>query len=211
MNRHPVIGLDLDNTLVGYDSLFHALAMERALIEKTTPKQKRAIRDLIRRLDEGEQQWQVLQALAYGRRMNDAILNEGAADFLRECGTRRLQVHIVSHRTLSATADPSGTDLRAAAIVWMEQQGFFSSSALGLDASRVWFESTRAEKVARIRQLGCTHFVDDLEEVFLEPDFPRGVVKILYAPDRDRDDRQVAPDVCVAPDWAAVRGSVFGS
>jgi hypothetical protein len=203
-----VIGLDLDNTLVSYDDLFHALALERGLIDDATPKHKRMIRDAIRRSDDGEQHWRRLQALAYGGRMSEAALIEGVAEFIRECGQRGLAVHIISHRTLNAVADPDGTDLRAAAIGWMRSQGFFDARGLGLDPSRVWFEATRADKVARIRQVACSYFVDDLEEVFLEPAFPDHVVKILYAPDAERTMRTA--DVRVAATWAAVREVVFG-
>ena len=33
MTPPPIVGLDLDNTLVAYDDLFHALAVERGLPE----------------------------------------------------------------------------------------------------------------------------------------------------------------------------------
>jgi hypothetical protein len=43
----------------------------------------------------------------------------------------------------------------------------------------VYFEGTRTEKIARIVALGCTHFIDDLEEVFDDPAFPSGVERLL--------------------------------
>ena len=52
----------------------------------------------------------------------------------------------------------------------MEQQGFFDPKGLNLKRENVYFESTREEKVARIGFLKCTHFIDDLEETFDEPD-----------------------------------------
>ena len=45
----------------------------------------------------------------------------------------------------------------------------------------------------RIRALGCTHFIDDLEEVFLEPSFPSDVHKILFV------------------SWSAVHDDLFNS
>ena len=35
--------------------------------------------------------------------------------------------------------------------------------------------STLAEKLQRIAQQGCTHFLDDLPELLAEPGFPAGV------------------------------------
>jgi hypothetical protein len=44
----------------------------------------------------------------------------------------------------------------------------------------VFFESTRAEKLSRIAELGCDWFIDDLAEVFSDPAFPPGVRRILF-------------------------------
>ena len=60
---------------------------------------------------------------------------------------------------------PSRVNLRQAALGWMTAQGFFGTSGFAVPAENVFFESTRAEKLARIAALGCTHFIDDLEEV----------------------------------------------
>ena len=48
--------------------------------------------------------------------------------------------------------------------------------------SNVYFESTRAEKIERIIALSCTHFIDDLEEVFDDPAFPSNVERLLLSP-----------------------------
>ena len=67
-------------------------------------------------------------------------------------------------------------------MTWMRNHGFFDSDGLGLSENDVYFESTRIEKIERIKKLGCTHFIDDLEELFLEESFPGHVGKILFAP-----------------------------
>jgi hypothetical protein len=72
-------------------------------------------------------------------------------------------------------------DLRRAALDWMKAQNLFEPGT-GLSPQQVFFESTREEKVERIRALGCTHFIDDLAEVFAEPGFPRDAAKLLFAP-----------------------------
>ena len=107
------------------------------------------------------------------------------AGFLRRCSAAGVPVYVVSHRTTSAAADPSGPPLRDAAIAWMRAQRLFGEDGLGLSEDGVFFSATRADKLARIAHLGCSHFIDDLEEVFLEPAFPGGTLKILYAPDRN--------------------------
>ena len=63
----------------------------------------------------------------------------------------------------------------------MAERGFFCSNGFGIPIERVFFESTRAAKLERICALGCTHFIDDLEEVFSDPAFPARVLPILFA------------------------------
>jgi len=72
-----VIGVDFDNTIVSYDDLLFEAALKRGLIRQDVSRSKRAIRDSIRRLPEGESKWQQLQALIYGPRMEEAKLIDG--------------------------------------------------------------------------------------------------------------------------------------
>jgi hypothetical protein len=176
-----VIGVDLDNTLVCYDGLFHSAGNEEALIDSTAPKSKERIRDAIRLLPDGERKWTRLQAIVYGPRMSRATAFPGSQHFLRNCARHGIAAVIVSHKTAFATLDGKQVDLRRAALDWMEAQNLFGPGA-GLSPQQVFFESTREEKIARIRALGCTHFIDDLMEVFAEPGFPREVAKLLFAP-----------------------------
>jgi len=175
-----VIGIDLDNTLVCYDELFHLTACQEQLIEPSVPKCKEMIRDRIRLLPDGEQKWIRLQAVVYGTRMSGATLFEGADVFLRHCSQWRTPVKIVSHKTPFAMLDGRRLDLRQPARAWLQEKN--SSLKLGLSLSDVFFESTRAEKIERIRSLGCSHFIDDLWEVFAENLFPKTTQKLLFAP-----------------------------
>jgi len=174
------IGLDFDNTLVGYDHLFVEEAGAQGLEARGSGK--RALRDGLRAMPDGERRWQAVQAAVYGRRMAEARLMPGAGEFLRGCRRAGVPVVIVSHKTRHATQDPGGVDLRAAALAWMEGQGFFAHHGFGLGRDSVFFESTRADKITRIAAIGCTDFVDDLVEVFSEPTFPPKVRRHLYDP-----------------------------
>jgi hypothetical protein len=178
------IGVDLDNTIVSYDEVLSRVARERGLVGPGIGRSKKAIRDAIRRLPDGEIHWQKLQAVIYGPRMAEARLIDGVADFFRSCRRRSVQLYVVSHKTEFANYDTTRTNLRSAAMDWLEQQGFFDPQGMGLNRGRVYFESTRSEKIERIKDLGCTHFIDDLEETFLEDGFPPEVAKILFDPHR---------------------------
>ena len=178
-----VIGVDFDNTIAGYDEVMGRGAEELGLVDESRGQGKRRLRDRIRLLPQGEEQWQRLQAMVYGERMDEARLIDGVEDFFRLCRKHRLPVYVVSHKTEYPNVNDAGVNLREAASAWMIKQRFFEPDGLGLARDEVYFESTRREKVERIARLGCTHFVDDLEETFQEPSFPGDVEKLLYSPD----------------------------
>jgi hypothetical protein len=172
------LGLDLDNTLVSYDRVLARVAGEFGVPAGTTGK--RAIRDALRQGAEGDIAWQRLQGLIYGPRMGEAALMPGAARFLAGCRARGVRLFVVSHKTEYAPYDPTRTSLRRASLDWMAANGLFAR--FGLAPEDVFFEATRAEKVARIAGLAPDAFVDDLEEVFREPGFPAAVERLLFHP-----------------------------
>ena len=199
-----IIGIDLDNTLVCCDKLFHCAAREEGLIEPSVPGNKDAIRDAIRRLPDGERQWTRLQAIVYGKRMPGATLFEGVDVFLRHCARARTRTMIVSHKTPFAVLGGQRFDLRRPALDWLTAKKFFSDFALS--PRDVFFESTRAEKIERIRSLRCTHFIDDLAEVFAENTFPRETEKLLFA---QRGAASTSPGVRVFSSWSELHRFFF--
>jgi hypothetical protein len=198
-----IIGVDFDNTIVCYDSLFHRIAVERGLIPPTVAPQKKAVRDALRERGH-ERQWTELQGAVYGSRMAEAQPFPGVKDFFRLARQHGDATHIISHKTRHAVVGPA-FDLHQSAREWLTAQGFFDSSQIGLSPESLHFGLTRQEKLRIIREVGCTVFIDDLEETFLERDFPDSVEKILFA--------QSAPDeasgIILAPSWAEIQNHVF--
>jgi FMN phosphatase YigB (HAD superfamily) len=183
------IGIDFDNTLIDYDEVFRARARERGFVDPGFRGGKDAVREAIRRLPEGETQWQRLQGEVYGRGISGAVMFEGADTFLRRARAEGHEILIVSHKTEYGHVDPARVNLRDAALAWMGEKGFFDVDGFGMTAADVHFAATRADKLERIARLRFTHFIDDLPEVLDDPAFPAGVVKILFtngAPDRAR-------------------------
>jgi hypothetical protein len=195
------IGIDFDNTVAGYDRAF-TLEARRAgwLAPGSAIMSKRAVREAVRALADGETKWQMLQARVYGPGMPEAEVITGVRDFLDRCAAAQAPVFVVSHKTRYAHLDPGGADLRAAARTWIAAQ------SLPLAADRVFFEETRAAKVARIGALACTHFIDDLEEVFAETAFPSGVERILL----NADGMSRSTGVRTFRSWHDISAAVFG-
>ena len=199
-----VIGVDFDNTIVSYDALFHRIAVERGLISSSVPVDKTAVRDHLRSLG-GEEQWTALQGLVYGPRIREAAAFPGVKEFFAHCRRARMAVHIVSHKTRQPVLGPPH-DLHAAARSWLEHAGFFSPESPALPHDHVHFGITRLEKIGRIRALGCTTFIDDLDEIFQEPEFPAGVERILFAPHRRT---AATTGMTVLTSWAQIQNHVF--
>jgi len=173
------IGVDFDNTIADYDEAFVAAARGEGLLANGLAGGKTAVRAALRALDGGEERWMRLQGQVYGALMPQARLIEGFLGFLERSRQAGVPVHIVSHKTEFGHFDAARISLRDAARRWMADQGVVGTR--GLPPESVVFEGTRREKIARIRSLGCTHFVDDLEEVFRDPDFPPPVARFLLS------------------------------
>ncbi|HVJ52123.1 MAG TPA: hypothetical protein VM689_06665 [Aliidongia sp.] len=179
--RRICIGLDLDNTIIDYRRLFVEVGASLRLVPADFRGDKTALRSAVRALSDGERLWTALQAEVYGARIMGARMMPGALAFIRRAVATGLPTFIVSHKTRRPAADPDGVDLHEAARAWLDHHGVIGPGALQSD--NVFFEATRAEKIARIRALRCTTFIDDLVEMFEDEQFPEDVDKLLLAED----------------------------
>lgn len=198
------IGIDFDNTIITYDDVFRAAAKARGLIGADFAGSKQAVRDAIRLLPDGELAWQRLQGQVYGKGIGGAKMVAGVAAFLHRARSEDCAIVVVSHKTEYGHFDPDRVNLRTAALEWMAGQGLFDG-AHGVALANVYFESTRAEKLKRIAALSLTHFIDDLEEVLTDPDFPSDVERILFAEEAP----PAGPYVWCAT-WRDIERQVFG-
>jgi hypothetical protein len=199
------IGIDFDNTIITYDGVFRAAAEAGGLIAPGFSGNKQAVRDAIRLLPDGELAWQRLQGQVYGKGIGAAAMVDGVEAFLRRCRAEGCAVMVVSHKTEYGHFDPDRVNLRKAALDWMMGQGLLGGDH-GIALADVYFESTRAEKLRRIALLSLTHFVDDLEEVLNDPDFPPNVERILFAD----GSRSVSSSYTSCPTWRDIERQVFG-
>ncbi len=199
-----IIGIDFDNTIIGYDELIYEIALERNLINPQTEKCKTAIRDSIRCLTDGEAQWQNVQAICYGEKILAAKPFKSAYSFICMCKKKNIPVYIVSHKTRYAAKDVFKIDLREKALFWLDTHGFILPNCLF--ENHIFFETTRIEKTRRIEALGCTHFIDDLEEFFLEKSFPKKTSKILFNPNGKHSSIN---NVLMFPSWDGINNYFF--
>ncbi len=182
------IGIDLDNTILRYDEVFHSLALAESWVDLDCLCDKDSIKKgLVKNAesaDEGENLWQQLQAWAYGRQIGEALVFDGFFKFAKQARQRGDELFIVSHKTEFSNYDPS-VHLRRSALNTLDQRGFFKSvseGGLGFNQRDVFFASSLDEKNQKIQELNLTHFVDDLSKVISHPDFPQETKGILFVP-----------------------------
>lgn len=173
------IGIDFDNTLVGYDALFRKVAGEWGLVPDDLYPSKLAVRDWLRKAGQ-EDRWTEMQGHVYGARMDEATPYPGAIEFILD-RLRGHKVSIVSHKTRHPFIGPK-YDLHEAARGWIAHHLQPRLDAVGVAIS-THFELTKGEKLERIGKCGCDAFIDDLPEILLAPEFPAATQALLFDPD----------------------------
>ena len=213
MSNQPekmIVGIDFDNTIVNYSYLLKRLAVEKGYVTERLGRSKKEIRDQIRQFPHGEIEWQKLQALMYGPRILEAEIFAGVMGFFCKCRKKKVRIAVISHKTEFAGYDSTKTNLRTSALEWMEANNFFSPSGANMKQSEVFFLPTRKEKVAMIKKLGCTHFIDDLEETFQETEFPTNIMKVLFSPG-DFESKVLEQNMVLCQNWAEVSKVLFAT
>ena len=174
-----LIGLDFDNTLACYNDVFSLEAKKEGLVSENWEGSKNDLKLHLDNLQDGQTKWQKIQGKVYGPSMQKAILFPGVARFLLRCKLEGHRVFIISHKTKYGHFDETKTLLRDAALKWMDSQGFFIDNLYGINKKNIFFANTQSEKVAIINSLNLDVFIDDLDEIFLNHDFPE-IKKILF-------------------------------
>ena len=175
-----IIGIDFDNTIILYDKVFYNIALELRFIEKNISPIKFLIREKVRSLPDGEMKWRKLQTIVYGKNIQYGEVAPGFLDFIKKCRQKKNKVFIISHKTSYAQLEGKHIDLHFPALCWLQENNFFD--ILGFKRTEIFFLETREEKLKYIKKLNCDVFIDDLVEVFLESEFPKNTLKILYNP-----------------------------
>ena len=172
------IGVDLDNTLINFNRAFLVGAKELGLLPFDWQGNKMQIRDFLRSKTGGEIQWQNLQGQVYGRLIAHAHLFAGVYRFLFRCHQRGIIVDIVSHKTEYGHNDESKVPIRAAAIDFLANNGVTAGDNALL--RKIYFESSREEKLQRIVINQYDWFIDDLEEILNDESLPNNLSRILF-------------------------------
>ena len=171
------IGIDFDNTLIDYSQVFKSYAKKFTSAPESVLADKNALRADILSKKNGNDLWTQLQCRVYGQGVEYANFSRGVLQFLFVCKRKKIPVTIISHKSKTC-AEGKYHDIRTPAYLFLDKHKFYDKT--GISKDMVFFEETRQEKLVRIKREKCTHFIDDLLDVFQAPTFPKKVTKILY-------------------------------
>jgi hypothetical protein len=175
------IGIDFDNTIACYNGVFRAAALERGLIPAELGRDKNSVRDHLNGAGRNDD-FTELQGYIYGARMDLVAPYPGFAGFVAAARKAGHELFVVSHKTRHPILGPK-YDMHAAARGFLSARGLTGEGASQIDPSRVFFELTKEEKIARAAGLRCEIFIDDLPEILTMPGFPDGMLRILFDPE----------------------------
>jgi len=168
-------GFDLDNTLINYT---YAAQIYGSLNNLKTCKDIVSLRSLLNSNDVTGRKWQQAQSWMYTEGLSFAYPNSGAKELCSYLIANNYELQIVSHKTTHTPDFCGKKSLRNLATKWIkdsELSGYF------LNDKMIHYESTRIKKVKKIKSLNLDYFVDDLKEVFLEPEYPKEIVSFLIS------------------------------
>jgi hypothetical protein len=118
-----------------------------------------------------ELEWLDVQEWLYTTGLTYAFISEGALDLINHLILMNSKIFIVSHK--SKYSAKNKLDLITPVSMWLNEK---------LGQIQVFFEESRDKKIERIINLGITHFVDDLIEVFQEKKFPKSIKSFWFNP-----------------------------
>ena len=176
------IGVDFDNTIADYDLVFEEVAVDMGFLGSKNFLSKADVKNAIIYQNDGDISWQRLQGQIYGKYMHKAKVFPGFIEFLLLAKIRGCKISIVSHKSEFGHFDDNKISLRSEALKWVINNKLIATDLYKLQEKDIYFESTREEKIDRIIKLGCSIFIDDLEEVFNEKIFPFEINKFLFNP-----------------------------
>lgn len=172
------IGIDLDNTLICYDFAFLSAARAKNYVSEKYIANKDDLKKEIL-LIHGMEAWKGLQGYVYGQGIDEAIPFPNAFECLSKLKKSGHELFVVSHKTIYGHYDDKKIALRDAAMEWLIDNEFIGENGV-IDKEKIFFCSSREDKILKIISMNFDLFIDDLYEVLSDPLFPN-IEKIYFS------------------------------
>lgn len=170
------IGIDFDNTIVDYTGVFYLAATKLGWIPETTGKSKNEVKQFF--FDQNnERKWTELQGIVYGKEIAIAKPYIGMNQTIQYWLDKGHELFIISHKTRYPIIGDK-LDFHQAAMDWLHQQKIIGKNGIALN--NVYFNETKEKKLARIGELSCDVFIDDLPAILSHEQFPDNTLRVLF-------------------------------
>lgn len=136
------------------------------------------MRTLLQQVDDSGFRWQVAQGWLYTDGLSYAKPAHGVLDLCEYLRTKDFELFIVSHKTTHTPIFCGHKELRGVATDWISNRDLYQYFA---GTQNIYFETSRDLKIKRIKSLGLHYFVDDLVQIFQDPNYPRNIVSFLLS------------------------------
>lgn len=163
-SKISTVVVDLDNTIIIYDTLFAEEYKNRYGCDLPVAT-KTSVKDHVYRNNSpsvADNIWQTLQAICYGKSILKAKVAEGFYEFAEVAQALGIKLIIVSHKTSKAYHSDFDVDLIEFSKNFLTQKR--------VPYSEIYFEESKSQKIARINKLSPDCIVDDLEEIIKDTD-----------------------------------------
>ena len=104
-----------------------------------------------------------MQGEVYGSKIRQAIPAPKSIETIRCFIERGIQVFIISHKTEFPYLGKY--NLHQSARDWLTHYSFFQKMGLISQKDNVFFNITKADKIEKVKEIGCDFFIDDLPEI----------------------------------------------
>ena len=140
------IGIDLDNTIINYQTAFHEFIKKEKEFSTLNFNNKSDLKKKIINKTNGEYLWKKLQGQVYWKYIFTAKIMYGFERFLNICKIRNHEVFIVSHKTEFGHFDKSKIPLRKVAIEFLKKIIFLIKKFLIKKKKNIFFYKKRKKK-----------------------------------------------------------------
>jgi hypothetical protein len=190
------IGFDFDNTIVDYDLVFTQIADQLNLEYLDSPKN--SIKNYYE-VELGQpNSWKKIQFTVYCELISKISPSKKFITLLNWLIDNKHDIFIVSHKTQNIKINNTNLNLREPAKKWIEKNiPIFKKE-------RIFFESSAAAKVRKIKSLSLDFYVDDLLSILNHRQFPVVTKKILF-----NSSELKLNNIYIASNWDEVKSYII--
>jgi hypothetical protein len=173
-----IIGVDFDNTIADYTGVFYNVALDLGWIPVSVGQSKNEVKAYF--IERGtEPKWTELQGIVYGKEIHRAKPYQHCLAALQMLKSKGHSLFLVSHKTRYPIIGDK-IDLHLAAQSWLHQNNFIGEDSSIFTPDTLFFNETKDLKLAKISELNCDIFIDDLESILTHEKFPSECKAILF-------------------------------